>query len=162
MVSSSRAQVSGFTFFIFAIIPQLLFSLFIYIFRIYIYPILDPYLFQSTLYSPTSYCILTGGPVTLYSAATLVFNKINYKSKSSSQKQNFYLSILWILEILIVGVCCVIFFVFTLTLEPVLNIYNYMITYILSGLITFIFLLFKVIYHHCRYQQLRDDDIDNE
>lgn len=153
----SKTQVSGFVFFIFAIFPQLLYSLFIYVFRSCIYPILDPYLFQSTLYSAPSYCILTGVPIILYSMITLAFNKINGKNKFLVQKHNYSLSIIWVLEIIIVGVCCVILFLLMSTLEPILYIYNYMIAYIISGSITSIFLLFKIIYHHCRYRHLQNN-----
>lgn len=161
---TSKTQVSGFIFFIFSAFPQLLFSLFIYAFRAYIYPILDPYLFQSTLYTLPSYCLLVGVPIFLYSIVTLAFNKINRKNKFLAQKQNYSLSIIWILEIIIVGIGCVIFFLLTSTLEPILHIYiyNYMIAYISSGSITSTFLLFKTIYHYCRYRHLQNNMEDEE
>lgn len=151
-------KIDGPIFIIFVIIPQIIFSLFICFYREVLYPIFDPYLFESSMFLWPSILILTCFPIFLYSISTLIYNKTNHHNKAICEVQDSFLSALWIIELLVIGVLTLILLV--AFLSPMLFVYRYMTAYIFSGLITCFFLLVKLIYHHFRYQKLRDFKTD--
>lgn len=136
---------------IFIIIPISMIVLAIYLFAGFIYPIIDPVVFtfnMSFTYSLSCVIAILFIPIIFLAILLLLFNKIN-KSVEKKQIYNAVLCLIWILELIIVGLLNYILLIPFLNSNELFK--NYFIMYYIFCIPTGLFLFIKLIYHYCKH-----------
>lgn len=142
---------------IFIIIPISITILFIYLFAKFIYPMIDSVIstFDVSFTCSLSWIIIILFiPIIFLEILILVFNKIN-KAGEKKQLYDAILCLIWISELIIIGLLNYILFILHLNSNELLK--NYFIMYNIFCIPTGLFLFIKLIYHHCRYILLKND-----